>query len=144
MNIMRRCVAAVLLVSGAAVTTSVPASADPVTVSSGCIAKVTQVQALDLQEPPKDEVFFTFGDTRFPSGGTVDFYAFTILGAAALGHPTKFVPQGGSVKFAGTEADWPSEDDPLGSISISCTSSSPQDMIGPQSIYRVWYTVTPF
>ncbi|HEV2778631.1 MAG TPA: hypothetical protein VGX25_04450 [Actinophytocola sp.] len=142
-NIVRRGVAAALLGAGAAALAANPAGADPVGVASGCIITITQVQALDLQESSKDEVYFTLGGTRYPNGGAeVPFTYLATHPGADFDSPSVFVPAGGYTTLSGFEADWPSADDSLGSARLTCTSSSPVDLVTSYSRYRVWFGIT--
>lgn len=133
---IRTTLAAALLVVGSITLAAVPASA-----ASGCIVRVTQVQALDLQEPPQDEIYFLFGDTRFPSG-SVTMTALQGKSGTQFGNPQKFVADGATVPLVGWEADVLA-DDPLGTADLGCATRSPQDLVGPDSRYRVWFGQTP-
>jgi hypothetical protein len=143
---LRMGIAAALLAGGAASLAAVPAGADQAAVAaSGCIATVTRLQALDLQEPPQDEVYLIFGDSRFPSSGSVTFTNLLTRPGSQLGNPAKFVPAGERVTLAGREADFPSPDDSLGSAGIGCGSPPVVDLHGSMSVYRAWmsYTLVP-
>ena len=131
---------AALAFAGAA---AAPASAAPVkAAASGCIVEVTLVKAWNLQEPPQDEIYLRVGS---PYTSTRTFAEFQQRLGSEFGDVTEFVALGASLRVSVGEADFPSSDEHLGTISIPCTGIAYSDsdhVTGFSSDYEVSYRVS--
>ncbi|HZM75477.1 MAG TPA: hypothetical protein VFC19_07105 [Candidatus Limnocylindrales bacterium] len=118
---MPRVVVAGLIAAGAAVSLmATPASAGPIGVDAGCKFVLASVKANTLQEANADEIYMKIGNdytktVKFREGET---HLASEFGSAA--QTTEFIAVGGSIVVSVFEADWPSQDEHLGSFSVFC------------------------
>lgn len=110
--------------------------------AGGCELRITEVQALDLQETPTDEIYLRVGDERT---GARTFTEGQTREATDLGNAdqiTEFIAPGGFVGVSVVEDD-ALVDTVIGSFRVPCKSASVErDVAGAGAFYRVSYVVT--
>lgn len=140
MNLKR--FAAVMSLAGGMAAAATGTSHAQTAMAGGCELRVTEVQALDLQETPTDEIYLRVGDERT---GTRTFTEGQTREATELGNAdqiTEFIAPGGFVVVSVVEDD-PVADTVIGSFRVPCRSASVErDVAGAGAFYRVSYVVT--
>lgn len=140
MNLKR--IAAVMSLAGGIAAATAGTSHAQTVMAGGCELRITEVQALDLQETPTDEIYLRVGDERT---GTRTFTEGQTREATDLGNAdqiTEFIAPGGFVVVSVVEDD-AAVDTVIGSFRVPCRSAAVERPVsGAGAFYEVSYVVT--